>query len=241
MAMAKGTVGAAVMAATEHSSAPCRILVVDNYDSFVYTIVGYLEQLGAECVVARNDAIPESTGGTPDLSEFNGVLISPGPGNPLTAGCTLEVIGECARTSTPMFGVCLGLQSLAHYFGATVTHAPQLMHGKTSLIHHDGRGPFASLPTPFEATRYHSLAVVPETVDEDILEITARADDGSIQGLSHRSLPLHSVQFHPESVLTKGGHSMLAFFLELAEGRDGSRAEERARGLAPLLAPLAAH
>lgn len=235
MATATGTGKAAAMAATNHSDAPCRILVVDNYDSFVYTIIGYLEQMGADCVVVRNDAVPETSSGAPDLSGFDGVLLSPGPGNPLTAGRTLDVIGECARTSTPMFGVCLGLQSLAHYFGATVTHAPQLMHGKTSLIRHEGRGPFSALPSPFEATRYHSLAVVPETVNEAVLEITARADDGSIQGLSHRSLPLHSVQFHPESVLTKGGHSMLAFFLELAEGKGGSEAEVRARGLAPLL------
>lgn len=230
-----GTGRAPVMAETRLLAPSCRILVVDNYDSFVYTIIGYLEQLGAECIVARNDAVPMAEDGVPDLSGFDGVLISPGPGNPLTAGRTLDVIGECTRTSTPMFGVCLGLQSLAHCFGATVTHAPQLMHGKTSLIHHEGRGPFASLPSPFEATRYHSLAVVPNTIDETVLEVTAHADDGSIQGLSHKSLPLHSVQFHPESVLTEGGHSMLAFFLELAEGRDGSLAGKRSRGLAPLL------
>ena len=241
MEMEPATGEAAAMAATDPTGSSCRILVVDNYDSFVYTIIGYLEQMGAECIVVRNDAVPETSSGAPDLSGFDGVLISPGPGNPLTAGRSLDVIGECARTSTPMFGVCLGLQCLGHYFGATVTHAPQLMHGKTSLIHHEGQGPFASLPSPFQATRYHSLAVVPDTVDEAVLEITARADDGSIQGLSHRSLPLHSVQFHPESVLTNGGHTILAHFLELAEGRDGTGAGERARTLAPLLTSAAPH
>ena len=183
MEMEPATGEAAAMAATDPTGTSCRILVVDNYDSFVYTIIGYLEQMGAECIVVRNDAVSETSSGVPDLSGFDGVLISPGPGNPLTAGRSLDVIGECARTSTPMFGVCLGLQCLGHYFGATVTHAPQLMHGKTSLIHHEGQGPFASLPSPFQATRYHSLAVVPDTVDEAVLEITARADDGSIQGL----------------------------------------------------------
>lgn len=211
------------------------ILVIDNYDSFVYTIVGYLEQMGARCTVVRNDAVPEDAGGGVRLDGVDGVLISPGPGNPSTAGRTLDVIAACAATATPMFGVCLGLQSLAQLYGAKVTHAPQLMHGKTSEITHEGASVFAGLPSPLVATRYHSLAVVPETVPDEQLQVTAWAADGSVQGLAHRTLPLHAVQFHPESVLTSGGHTILAYFLELAEGRDGSGAHARARGLAPLM------
>lgn len=209
------------------TSAP-RILVIDNYDSFVYTIVGYLEQMGAACTVRRNDE-PDL-----DVTAFAGVLISPGPGSPDTAGRTLEVIQQCADTTTPMFGVCLGLQSLAQLFGATVTHAPQLMHGRTSAIEHAGRSVFTGLPSPLRATRYHSLAVVPETVP-DALEVTARASDGSVQGLAHRELPLHAVQFHPESVLTEHGHHMLAVFLQLADSQPAEGAAERAAGLTPLL------
>lgn len=184
-----------------------RILVVDNYDSFVYTIVGYLDQLGAETVVVRNDAVPPAD----ERAEFDGVLISPGPGTPADAGASMQVIRDCAEAGVPMLGVCLGHQALGEVFGGTVTHAPELMHGKTSQVEHTGTGVFDGLPTPFTATRYHSLAVVDGTVPDE-LEITARAN-GIIMGLQHRTLPLHGVQFHPESVLTEGGHRLLANWL----------------------------
>ncbi|MGY5765468.1 anthranilate synthase component II [Brachybacterium sp. DNPG3] len=221
-------------AADAGSAAPtARILVIDNYDSFVFTIVGYLQQMGADCTVVRNDEVPQTEDGAIDLAGYDGVLVSPGPGNPQTAGRSLEVIGRCAEQQLPMLGVCLGHQALGEYFGATVTHAPQLMHGRTSELAHDGGSVFAGVPNPVTATRYHSLTVVPETVPEE-LRVTAWTADGVVMGLAHRTLPLHGVQFHPESVLTESGHLMLARFLELCDGVD---AVERSRGLAPLLAP----
>ena len=219
------------MAATERESRPARILVVDNYDSFVYTIVGYLQQMGAETVVVRNDEVPQAADGGVDLAGMDGVLISPGPGNPSTAGRSLEVIGACAAQAVPMLGVCLGHQALGQHFGATVAHAPQLMHGRTSELTHEGASVFAGVPSPMTATRYHSLTVVPETIPPE-LEVTARTADGMVMGLAHRELPLHGVQFHPESVLTENGHLMLARFLELCDGRD---AVERSAGLVPLM------
>jgi para-aminobenzoate synthetase component II len=203
-----------------------KILVVDNYDSFVYTIVGYLQQLGAETVVVRNDAVPD------DWREqgFDGVLVSPGPGTPAEAGASMRVIRECAESRTPMLGVCLGHQALGEVFGGTVTHAPELMHGKTSEVTHDGEGVLVGLPSPFTATRYHSLAVVDGTVSSD-LEVTARTG-AIIMGLQHRTLPLHGVQFHPESVLTEGGHRLLANWLEIC-GDDA--AVGRSEGLHPLV------
>ena len=219
------------MAATERESRPARILVVDNYDSFVYTIVGYLQQMGAETVVVRNDEVPQAADGGVDLAGMDGVLISPGPGNPSTAGRSLEVIGACAAQEVPMLGVCLGHQALGQHFGATVAHAPQLMHGRTSELTHEGASVFAGVPSPMTATRYHSLSVVPETIPPE-LEVTARTADGMVMGLAHRELPLHGVQFHPESVLTENGHLMLARFLELCDGRD---AVERSAGLVPLM------
>jgi para-aminobenzoate synthetase component 2 len=208
-----------------------RILVVDNYDSFVYTIVGYLDQLGAETVVVRNDAVPPAA----DRAGYDGVLISPGPGTPRAAGQSMDVIADCARSGTPMLGVCLGHQALGEVFGATVTHAPELMHGKTSRVVHDGAGVLAGLPSPFTATRYHSLAVLDGTVPDELV-VTARvasaAGPGLIMGLQHRELPLHGVQFHPESVLTEGGHRLLANWLEVC-GIAG--AVERSAGMAPLV------
>lgn len=204
-----------------------KILVVDNYDSFVYTIVGYLAQLGAETVVVRNDAVPELRA----RAGYDGVLISPGPGTPAEAGASMQVIRDCAATGTPMLGVCLGHQALGEVFGGTVTHAPELMHGKTSLVQHNGLGVLAGLPVPFTATRYHSLAVVDGTVSDE-LEVTARTANGIIMGLQHRTLPLHGVQFHPESVLTEGGHRLLANWLEMC-GATG--AVEASIGLAPLV------
>lgn len=221
----------AISAAKGPSSEGARILVIDNYDSFVYTIVGYLQQMGARTQVVRNDEVPADDSGAVDLTGFDGVMVSPGPGNPSTAGRTLDVIGACAHGSVPMLGVCLGHQALGQYFGATVGHAPQLMHGRTSPVTHEGRSVFEGAPSPMTATRYHSLTVDPATVP-DSLEVTARTADGMIMGLVHRELPLHGVQFHPESVLTENGHLMLARFLQLCDGVD---AVERSAGLQPLM------
>jgi para-aminobenzoate synthetase component 2 len=212
-----------------------RILVVDNYDSFVYTIVGYLAQLGAETVVVRNDAVPPAR----ERTGFDGVLVSPGPGTPAEAGASLQVIRDCAASGTPMLGVCLGHQALGEVFGGIVTHAPELMHGKTSQILHDGAGVLAGLPSPFTATRYHSLAVVDGTFSDE-LEVTAtvESEHGSIiMGLQHRTLPLHGVQFHPESVLTEGGHRILANWLTIC---GDTEALERSVGLHPLVRTSAA-
>ncbi|MDR2723367.1 MAG: aminodeoxychorismate/anthranilate synthase component II [Cellulomonadaceae bacterium] len=217
-----------------------RILVVDNYDSFVYTIVGYLEHLGADVVVVRNDAVPASITEAGDGDHltlpgddipFDGVLISPGPGTPAEAGASEAVIAACARTRTPMLGVCLGHQALAEVYGATVSHAPELMHGKTSQVNHQGTGILAGLPTPFTATRYHSLAVEPASIGDN-LTITGSTASGIVMGLQHRSLPLHGVQFHPESVLTQGGHRILANWLTLC---GDPQAIERSHGLTPMV------
>ncbi len=204
------------------------ILVVDNYDSFVYTIVGYLQQLGAETTVVRNDAVEDVPG---TVRRYDGVLVSPGPGAPKEAGASMEVIEACASAGVPMLGVCLGHQALGEVFGGVVTHAPELMHGKTSQVVHDGTGVLDGLASPFTATRYHSLAVVRETVPEE-LEIIARTDGGIVMGLQHRSLPLSGVQFHPEAVLTEGGHRLLANWLAVT---GDERAVARSEGLAPLV------
>ncbi|WP_062531297.1 aminodeoxychorismate/anthranilate synthase component II [Demequina rhizosphaerae] len=204
-----------------------RILVVDNYDSFVYTIVGYLRQMGAETVVVRNDAVAQAG----DVTDYDGVLISPGPGTPAEAGSSMDVIRRCAETGTPMLGICLGHQALAEVYGGVVSHAPELMHGKTSDVTHAGDSVMDGLPSPFTATRYHSLAVENPTVPDD-LEVTASTANGIIMGLQHRELPLHGVQFHPESVLTEGGHRLLANWLEVCGMPDP---EARAAGLSPLV------
>lgn len=203
-----------------------RILVVDNYDSFVFNIVQYLAQLGAECTVVRNDQIDAS-----EASKYDGVLISPGPGTPDKAGVSIAMIGYCAEHSIPLFGVCLGHQAIAEAFGATVSRAPELLHGKTSIVHHNGKGVMANLPTPFTATRYHSLAVEVETVP-DVLEVTGTTDSGVIMSLRHKSLPIEGVQFHPESVLTEHGHKMLANFLVQCGDAD---ALAKAEGLSPVI------
>jgi para-aminobenzoate synthetase component II len=185
-----------------------RILVVDNYDSFVYNLVQYLEQLGAECIVRRNDEV--TTDEVAGL-QVDGILLSPGPGTPAGAGVTEDMI-RWAESRIPVFGVCLGHQAIAEVYGGVVNRAEELLHGRTSQVHHDGSGVFAGLPDPFTATRYHSLAVVDGTVPEE-LEVTARTDSGVIMGLRHREHPVEGVQFHPESVLTQGGHRMLANWL----------------------------
>ncbi len=210
-----------------------RILVVDNYDSFVYTIVGYLNQLGASTEVRRNDdpVLTEIVADPSRLSAYDGVLVSPGPGTPREAGTSVAVIEVCAATSTPMLGVCLGHQALGEVFGGTVAHSPELMHGKTSSVDHDGDGVFAGLPSPFTATRYHSLAVLRETVPP-VLAVTATTANGIVMGLQHTQLPLHGVQFHPESVLTEHGHRLLANWLEIC---GDTTAVAASAGLAPLV------
>jgi para-aminobenzoate synthetase component 2 len=185
-----------------------RILVIDNYDSFVFNLVQYLGQLGAECEVRRNDEISVADVGTFGAA---GILLSPGPGTPERAGIMMETIQAYAG-QLPMFGVCLGHQAIGAAFGATVTRAPELLHGKTSLVHHAGDGVLAGLPEPFTATRYHSLAVVPDTLPDEI-EVTGRTESGVVMAMRHRTLPIEGVQFHPESVLTEGGHTMLANWL----------------------------
>jgi para-aminobenzoate synthetase component 2 len=203
-----------------------RILVVDNYDSFVFTIVGYLEQLGADCTVLRNDVV------TPrEASGYDGVLVSPGPGTPEDAGVSVAMIEACAQDARPMLGVCLGHQALGVVMGATVGRAPELLHGKTSLVEHDGSGVLDGLPRPFTATRYHSLAIDPATLPAELVA-NGRTASGIVMAVRHTSLPLHGVQFHPESVLTEGGHRLLANWLAECGQPD---AVARSAGLSPLV------
>jgi anthranilate synthase component 2 len=187
------------------------ILVIDNYDSFTYNLVHYLNELGAETLVHRNDAlsVEQALGLKPE-----GVLLSPGPCTPNEAGICLDLLAA-APLDLPIFGVCLGHQAIGQAFGGKVIRARQLMHGKTSPIHHTGKGVFAGLKNPFTATRYHSLCVERESCPE-VLEITAWTDDGEIMGVQHKSRPIHGVQFHPESIATECGHELLANFLEIA-------------------------
>jgi para-aminobenzoate synthetase component II len=206
-----------------------RILVVDNYDSFVFNLVQYLYQLGAECEVVRND---ETELRHADEG-FDGVLLSPGPGTPEEAGVCVEMVRHCATSGVPVFGVCLGMQSMAVAYGGVVGRAPELLHGKTSLVAHEGEGVFAGLPSPFTATRYHSLSVESAAVPE-ALHVTARTENGLVMGLRHRELPVEGVQFHPESVLTEWGHLMLANWL--AECGDPG-AVERSAGLSGVRVP----
>jgi para-aminobenzoate synthetase component II len=183
-----------------------RVLVVDNYDSFVYNLVQYLGQLGVTAEVRRNDAVsPDDL----DSLQVDGVLLSPGPGAPRDAGSSMAFVTACAERALPLFGVCLGHQAIGAVFGAPVIRAPELLHGKTSTVLHDGTGVLAGLPSPFVATRYHSLAVEAEALPPEII-VTARTESGIVMGLRHESLPIDGVQFHPESVLTQGGHRMVA-------------------------------
>jgi len=203
-----------------------RILVVDNYDSFVFNLVQYLYQLDAECEVRRNDAVTVD-----EADQYDGVLLSPGPGTPEEAGICVAMARHCAEIGKPLFGVCLGLQSIAVAFGAVVDRAPELLHGKTSLVAHDGAGVFAGLKDPFTATRYHSLAIQPGSLPEELL-VTARTDTDVIMGVRHANLPIEAVQFHPESVLTEGGHRMLANWLAVC---GDAEAVKRSDGLAPVV------
>ena len=203
-----------------------RVLVVDNYDSFVYNLVQYLAQLGAQVTVCRNDEVDIST-----LPTFDGILISPGPGTPEAAGMSIELVRYAAEHRLPLLGVCLGHQAIAVAFGATVSRAPELLHGKTSLVHHTNKGLLYNLPSPFIATRYHSLAIEPETLSDE-LEVTGLSDSGVVMSIEHKTLPISGVQFHPESVLTEHGHQMLGNWLESC-GDVGARA--RSEGLSPVV------
>ena len=191
-----------------------RILVVDNYDSFVFNLVQYLGQLGTAADVWRNDDERLTAPGalTRVAAEYDGILLSPGPGTPERAGVSIDLVKAGADNGTPLLGVCLGHQSIGVAFGATVDRAPELLHGKTSLVRHNGAGVLAGLPNPFTATRYHSLTVLPETMPAE-LEPTGHTETGIVMALRHAELPIHGVQFHPESVLTQGGHRMLANWL----------------------------
>ena len=202
-----------------------RILVVDNYDSFVYNLVQYLQQLQADTTVLRNDEV------TPDqVSEYDGVLLSPGPGTPEEAGACVDIVKE-KGSEVPIFGVCLGLQAIGVAYGGVVGRADELLHGKTSQVFHEGAGVLAGLPSPFTATRYHSLAIAQDTVPDE-LQVTARTEAGVIMAARHRDLPVEGVQFHPESVLTEGGHRMLANWLEICGDPD---AVARSAGMAPVV------
>jgi para-aminobenzoate synthetase component II len=188
-----------------------QVLVVDNYDSFVFNLVQYLGQLGVTADVWRNDD-DRLADADAVAAEFDGILLSPGPGTPERAGASIPLVRACAAASTPLLGVCLGHQAIGVAFGGTVDRAPELLHGKTSLVHHANIGVLQGLPDPFTATRYHSLTILPETLPAE-LEVTGRTDSGVIMGVQHRELPIHGVQFHPESILTEGGHRMLANWL----------------------------
>ena len=207
-----------------------RVLVIDNYDSFVYTLNGYLRELGAETEVVRNDDIAAE-----DLAArvagYDAVLVSPGPGKPADAGVSIPVVELALATRTPLLGVCLGHQAIAEAFGGVVTNAEELMHGKTSQVEHDDSMLFRGVPQPFTATRYHSLAVVNGTLPDELV-VTARTAGGVIMALQHRDAPIYGVQFHPESVLTEGGYRMLGNWLEDA-GLTG--AAEASRSLNPLV------
>ena len=192
---------------------PAKILVIDNYDSFVYNLVQYLAQLGAEVVVIRNDEIgPADIGSYADANVIDGVLVSPGPGTPEDAGISMAAVRASIASGRPLFGVCLGHQAIGAVFGGTVSRAAELLHGKTSAVEHEGVGVLAGVPSPFTATRYHSLAVEEGTLPVEV-EVTGRTASGVVMALRHRDLPIEGVQFHPESVLTQGGHLMLANWL----------------------------
>jgi para-aminobenzoate synthetase component 2 len=208
-----------------HNTGVARILVVDNYDSFVFNLVQYLAQLGAQVTVKRNDEVT-----TDEALGYDGILLSPGPGTPEEAGVCIDIVKTCAG-KVPIFGVCLGHQAIATAYGATVTRAPELLHGKTSEVFHEEIGVMAGLREPFTATRYHSLAIDPSTMPDSLM-ITGATETGVIMGIRHRELAVEGVQFHPESVLTEGGHHMLANWLTEC-GDD--QALSKSIGLAPVV------
>ncbi len=213
----------------ELSARPVSILVIDNYDSFVYNLVQYLAQIGAQTTVWRNDDARFDQPGWHEA--FDGILISPGPGTPQEAGVCVDVVAQLGGV-LPIFGVCLGLQSIGVAYGGVVDRAPELLHGKTSAVEHDGTGVFVGLPSPLTTTRYHSLAITPQSLPAE-LRVTARTATGVIMAVRHRDLAVEAVQFHPESVLTEGGYQMLANWLAECGDTDAPR---RAAGLTPLMA-----
>lgn len=206
-----------------------KILVVDNYDSFVFNLVQYLAQLGAECTVLRNDEVVVS-----DARNYDGVLISPGPGIPEEAGASIELVKFCASEKIPLLGVCLGHQAIGVAFGGVVSRAPELLHGKTSQVYHDDKSVLHGIRDGFTATRYHSLAIERDSIpaENSELEITGWTDSGVVMAVCHKSLPIHGVQFHPESVLTESGHRLLANWLEIC---GDSEAVKKSEGLAPVI------
>jgi para-aminobenzoate synthetase component 2 len=216
-----------------------RILVVDNYDSFVFNLVQYLGQLGVEAQVWRNDD-DRLSDQSAVAGQFDGVLLSPGPGTPERAGASIGLVHACADAETPVLGVCLGHQAIGVAFGATVDRAPELLHGKTSHVFHTNTGVVQGLPDPFTATRYHSLTILPETLPAE-LEVTARTRSGVIMGVRHTELPIHGVQFHPESILTEGGHRMLANWLTFCgQERDDALVRRLENEVIAAVRPLAA-
>jgi para-aminobenzoate synthetase component 2 len=191
-----------------------KILVIDNYDSFVFNLVQYLQQMGAEVVVKRNDEVNAES-----INGFDGVLLSPGPGTPEDAGACIEIVNAAIKKQKPLLGVCLGHQAIGAALGGKVSRAPELLHGKTSQVQHKNEGVFKDLKSPFRATRYHSLAIETPSVPEDLI-VTATTESGVIMGVKHKSAPIEGVQFHPESVLTEGGHRLLANWLETCGDKD---------------------
>jgi para-aminobenzoate synthetase component II len=185
------------------------VLVVDNHDSFVHTLVGYLHELGVTTDLIEADVIADPPAA---IEGYRGVLISPGPGTPSDAGASIAVVRAAASTGIPLLGVCLGHQAIAEAFGATVTHTPELMHGMTSFVHHDGHELYDGVPDPFTATRYHSLAIVPGSLPHELM-VTSVTDSGVIMGIAHLTSPIHGVQFHPESVLTESGYRIMGNWL----------------------------
>ena len=208
------------------SSTPAKILVVDNYDSFVFNLVQYLGQIGATCTVLRNDEVKPQ-----DAKNYDGVLISPGPGTPEEAGVSIEMVKYCAEHKIPLFGVCLGHQAIGVAFGGRVSRAPELLHGKTSVVTHKNKGVLADLPSPLIVTRYHSLAIEPASMPAE-LEVICSTDSGVVMAIQHKTLPISGVQFHPESVLTEHGHQMLGNWLVACGDKEGRK---RSEGLSPVV------
>lgn len=209
------------------------ILVVDNHDSFVHTLVGYLHELGVDTDLVEADEI-DAMSAASVIDPYRGVVVSPGPGTPSRAGASIAVVHAAAATGMPLLGVCLGHQAIGEAFGATIGQAPELMHGLTSQVRHDGSALYAGLTNPFTATRYHSLTILPETLPAALL-VTSITDGGVIMGVQHRTAPIWGVQFHPESILTEGGHRLLGNWLELAGMTD---AAARGSELSPRRDPL---
>jgi para-aminobenzoate synthetase component 2 len=197
-----------------------KILVVDNYDSFVFNLVQYLQQLGAEVVVKRNDEVNAES-----INGFDGVLLSPGPGTPEDAGACIEIVNAAIEKQKPLLGVCLGHQAIGAALGGKVSRAPELLHGKTSQVQHKNEGVFKDLKSPFRATRYHSLAIETPSVPEELI-VTATTESGVIMGVKHKSAPIEGVQFHPESVLTEGGHRLLANWLQVTDPNESKKIED---------------